>query len=121
MSKKEKKEKKQELNVNELPDELVKKIFAEQEEFANDVFNYNLPDELNDVSSPLTLKEKRSLKKYNLSNVDTEEDFDGLIIDLAKLRGISDEIIDNQAYSDLSIWVRKVAYGAFNLKKAAKQ
>jgi len=116
-----KNKKEQELMLNELPEELMKKIFEEQKEFTEDVFNYNLNETLDDVSQPLTLKEKRSLKKYNLQNVDAEDDFDGLILDLAKIRGLSDETIDNQRYSELAIWVRKVAYGTFDLKKAAKR
>lgn len=114
-------EKKDTNELNQLPPEVLKEVFQEQQDFVDNVFNYDLNDELDEYSQPLTLKEKKTLKKYDLQNVDAEKDFDGLIMDLAELRGIDDELVDNQAYSELSIWVRKVSYGTFNLKRAAKK
>ena len=34
---------------------------------------------------------------------------------------VDEEVLDEQKYSDLSIWVRKVTYSTFNLKKTAKK
>jgi len=107
--------------LNSLPPEFLKEVYKENQDFVENVFNYDLNEELDNFSEPLTLREKKSLKNYELENVDAEEDFDGLIMDLAKLRGFDDELVDNQAYSELSIWVRKVCYGTFNLRRAAKK
>lgn len=113
--------KKETNDVSTLPPELLKEIYKEHEDFVDDIFEYELNEELDNYSQPLTLREKKSLQKYDLQNVDSIKDFDGLIMDLAELRGVDDELVDNQAYSELGIWVRKVCYGTFNLRRAAKK
>lgn len=117
----EKKNGKNNTTLGDLPPEVIRDIISEQEKFADDIFSYDLNEALDDYAEPLTLKEKKSLKKYDLKSVDTEDEFDDLISDLAKLRGISEDVIENQPYSELGIWVRKVCYGTFNVRRAAKK
>lgn len=107
--------------LESLPQEVIKEVLKEQKDFRDDIFDYELSETLDEFSQPLKMKEKKELKKYDLQNVDAEKDFDGLIMDLAKLRGVSNDIIDAQEYSELSIWVRKVCYGTFDLRRAAKK
>ena len=107
----------------ELSLEAMKEIYKEQEEFANAVVDYDLPDMLEDVSKPLSFGEKKKLKKFDLKKIDTmsDDDLDRLIVELLSLRGLKDEDIDPLEYSDLQMWVRKVVLTTFNMRVIAKK
>jgi len=105
----------------DLPPDVIKEIIQGQQSFIDDVFAYEICEALDEFSSPLTLKEKRALKKYNLENVDNEKNFDELMLDIAKLRGISDDVLEDQEYGELAIWVRQVCYGTFFLRNVVKK
>ena len=117
---KDKKTKQQEA-LESLPVEVVKNIIEDQKTFIDDVLDYEISKDLESSSYPLKLKEKKKLSKYNIENVDAEEKFDDLLTDLAKMRGVDSDILDEQEYGELSIWVRKICYGAFNLRKVVKK
>lgn len=103
--------------LSNIPAEVLKEVMAEQKQFADGVLEYDLPDALEDVAHPLTMGEKKQYKKYDLQNVDGVEEIDDLIVELLSKRGLATGDIDGFAYSDLLMWVRKVCYGTFHLKK----
>ena len=109
--------------MDDFEKELMQEQYAEYKELVESILDHKLPDVLEEVSQPLSLKEKRALKKYELRSVESldDEKTDELIFELAKLRGVSDDVLDAQVYSELLIWVRKVVYSTFNLKVAAKK
>jgi len=105
----------------ELSLEAVKEVYKEQEENIKSIVDYALPDVLEDIAYPLTFGEKKKLKKHNIKQVDTLDDdkLDDLLLELLELRKVDSETIDAMAYSDLQIWVRKIAILTFNTKAIA--
>ena len=102
----------------ELSVEAMKEIYKEQETITGGIMEYTLPDALEDVAHPLAFGEKRKLKKFDLKKVDSMDDdkMDSLLIELLELRGIKNDVVDALAYSDLQMWVKKVAITTFNTK-----
>jgi hypothetical protein len=105
----------------ELSLDAIKEVYKEQEQNIKEIIDYELPSILEDVANPLTFGEKKKLKKHKIIEIDSlkEESLDDLLVDLLTLRNISDDQIDKIPYSDLQMWVRKVAITTFNTKVIA--
>jgi len=105
----------------ELSLEAMKEVYKEHEENIKEIIDYELPDLLEDIAYPLTFGEKRKLKKYDLKKVDIleDEELDELLIEIMTLRNIDAKDIDAIPYSDLQMWIRKIAILTFNTEVIA--
>lgn len=90
----------------------------ENNEFIKRLSSHKLPKELDDVSAPLSFKEKRAFKDVNFDRLGDDE-MEDFIVKLLDLRDVKPEVVDDMRYSDLLIYAQKVIANTFNIRAVA--
>lgn len=99
---------------------IAKEYEKETNEFVKRLSSHKLPKELDDISSPLTLKEKRAFKDIDFNRFgENDEEMEDFIVKLLQLRKVDESVVDDIEYSSLLIFAQKVVANTFNIKAIA--
>nr|DAJ63937.1 MAG TPA: hypothetical protein [Caudoviricetes sp.] len=104
----------------EFSSELLMQINGDRKAFNEGVFDYKLPQILDDVAYPLGFSEAVEVKKkFNVTNLGLSDSMDEFIAYVLQKRGIDDKQILGVSYADLLMFGYRVYLGTFDAQSIA--
>ena len=104
----------------EFSSELLMQINGEKKAFNEGVFEYKLPQILDDVAYPLGFAHAMDVKKrFNITELGISGDIDEFIAYVLQKRGINDKQASEISYADLLMFGYRVYLGTFDAQSIA--